>query len=194
MSNLTIHPIGKEKFLNASENPDLKTYMLENIIGMTEFFKDSDIFNFGANIITNCSIDSSSEENKEGELKTKPISLKIFKSLFTMLTSIKKSPFKRLKITEAVKNLMFNYQHYLKEIKEYNVIVHIGKALIETNLDDISDVIEEDTKLNSEWLDTYNKRFDIKVEIGNFKGKSFFLIYFRLTQSLINGHTCFTCK
>ena len=170
ISNLTIYQFGKEKFLNASENPDLKTYMLENIIGMTEFFKDSDIFNFGANIITNWSIENTHDEVNEEEKKSQPISLKIFKPLFAMLTSIKSSPFKRLKITEAVKNLMFHYQHYIKEIKEFDVIGHIGKALIESNLSDISDVIEEGAKLIPDWLELYNKRFDIKVDIGNFKG------------------------
>ena len=152
ISNLTIYQFGKEKFLNASENPDLKTYMLENIIGMTEFFKDSDIFNFGANIITNWSIENTHDEVNEEEKKSQPISLKIFKPLFAMLTSIKSSPFKRLKITEAVKNLMFHYQHYIKEINEFDVIGHIGKALIESNLSDISDVIEEGAKLNPDWL------------------------------------------
>lgn len=34
MNNLTTYEFGREKFLNASENPDLKTFMLENIIGM----------------------------------------------------------------------------------------------------------------------------------------------------------------
>jgi hypothetical protein len=50
MNNLTTFKFGREKFLNASENPDLKAFMIENLIAMTEFFKDQDIFNFGANV------------------------------------------------------------------------------------------------------------------------------------------------
>ena len=34
MSNLTTYKFGRDKFMNASDNPDLKTFMLENLIGM----------------------------------------------------------------------------------------------------------------------------------------------------------------
>ena len=53
MNNLTTYKVGREKFLNASDNFDLKYFMLENLIAMTDFFKHSDIFNFGANVINN---------------------------------------------------------------------------------------------------------------------------------------------
>lgn len=36
-TNLTIYPFGSQKFLNASDKPELKTFMLENIIGKVVF-------------------------------------------------------------------------------------------------------------------------------------------------------------
>ena len=79
LTNLTTHPFGREKFLNASETPELKLFMLENLIAMTEFFKDQDLFNFGANVIANSTIDAC-----KNSLKLSP-----FTSIFSMLTSIK---------------------------------------------------------------------------------------------------------
>lgn len=119
MSNLTTYPVGRAKFMNASSNPDIKTFMLENIIAMTDFFKDQDIFNFGANIITNCTIDATKDNSPKDAPKSEhdSMSLRIFQPIFALMTTIKKSPIKRLSITEAVKNLMFNYHNHLEEIK-----------------------------------------------------------------------------
>lgn len=127
---------------------------------MTEFFKDQDIFNFAANVIANSTIDAEKNE----------LTLKSFKPLFSMLTSIKKSPVKRMKITEGVKNLMFTYSKNLKEIQEFEVIICLGKALIETNLDELSEVLEEDTKLHPKWMEVYENRKEIDAEIGPYKG------------------------
>lgn len=173
MTNLTIYKFGRVKFMNASETPELRTFMLENIIAMTEFFKDQDIFNFGANIITNCTIDATKDDAPADAdaSKHKSVPLSVFESVFPMLTSIKKSPLKRLKITEAVKNLMFNYHNHLPEIKQYDVIGHIGKALIETNQADLSDVLDEGVEMKPQWMQAYENRKEVEVDIGEFKGK-----------------------
>lgn len=124
LTNLTTYPFGREKLLNASENPELKMILVENLIAMTGFFKDQDLFNFGANVIANSTIDA----EKNG------LTLASYKPLLEMISSIKKSPTKRMKITEAVKNLMFTYNDNLQEIKDLDVVVSIGTALIETNV------------------------------------------------------------
>mmetsp|Transcript_12166 Transcript_12166/g.12170 ORF Transcript_12166/g.12170 Transcript_12166/m.12170 type:complete len:257 (+) Transcript_12166:3-773(+) len=124
LTNLTTYPFGREKLLNASDNPDLKMILVENLVAMTGFFKDQDLFNFGANVIANSTIDA----EKNG------LTLASYKPLLEMISSIKKSPTKRMKVTEAVKNLMFTYNDNLQEIKDLDVVVSIGTALIETNV------------------------------------------------------------
>jgi hypothetical protein len=176
-TNLTTYQFGCQKFLNASENPELKTFMLENIIGkivfltniaMTEFFKDQNLFNFGANIIANCTIDTTKDAVPSDAPGSKHHGLKlhVFESLFPMLTSIKKSPTKRMKISEGVKNLMFNYHNHNKEIKDFEVIMHIGKAIMEANIDMVADVLEEGTKLHAKWMEVYENRKDVEVDLG----------------------------
>jgi len=166
ISNLTTYTFGRVKFLNASENPALKTFMLENIIGMTTFFKDSEFFNFGANIITNCTIDAL---KVHADAKAPLCTLQVFTPLFDMMTSIKKSPVKRLKITEGVKNLMFNHSTHLKELKESDVLSSLGKALIEANHSELPEVMEEDCKLKDTWMEAYEKRNDTPADIGAYK-------------------------
>lgn len=143
---------------------------------MTEFFKDQDLFNFGANVIANCTIDATKDTAPKDAPASqhKGCSLHVFKPLFSMLTSIKKSPVKRMKITEGVKNLMFNYHNHLDEIKEYDLISALGKALIETNSEDCSDILEEGTSLHPEWMKAYENRKEVEVNIGNYKGKHCF--------------------
>lgn len=98
-------------------------------------------------------------------------SLNVFKPLFTLLTTIKKSPIKRMKVTEGVKNLMFNYHNHLQEIKDNDVIGALGKALIETNFEYLVDVLDEGVELRGDWMTVYEKRNEIKVDLGEYQGR-----------------------
>lgn len=134
MNNLTTYRVGRNKFMNASSNPTLKFYMLENLIAMTDYFKDSEIFDFGANVISNCC--SGEHEN-----------YKPFLQILPMMSSIKKSKAKRMKITEGVKNLLMSYSEHIEEIKEADFLTHIGKSLIEVNKEQLSEVRDEEVKM-----------------------------------------------
>lgn len=138
---------------------------------MTEFFKDQDLFNFGANVIANCTVDATKDDAPVDAPETKHhgLKLRVFEALFPMLTSIKKSPIKRMKISEGVKNLMFNYHNHKKEIKDLDVVLHLGKAILEANLDEVADVLEEGTKMHDKWMEVYTKREELKVDVGDYK-------------------------
>ena len=86
-----------------------------------------------------------------------------------MLTSIKKSGIKRLKITEAVKNLLLNHQTHLAEIKEFDFVMNLGKSLIEVNKNDLAKVIDEDIILHKEWLKLYENCHKIDLELQEYK-------------------------
>lgn len=180
LTNLTTYPFGREKLLSASDNPELRMILVETLIAMTDFFKDQELFNFGANVIANSTIDA-----EKNELKLTP-----YKPLLMMLTSIRKSPVKRMKVTEAVKNLMFTYSTNLAEMKELDVVVYLGKALIEANIDMWAEVIDEDIKLHPKWLEAYEKRKEVPTDIGDFKGKVERSYIYRWPQPLSHGRTC----
>ena len=77
-----------------------------------------------------------------------------------------------MKISEGVKNLMFSYNSNLSEIKQLDIVMHLGKALIEANLDQLADVVEENSILHPKWQEAYENRKETEVEIGPYRGES----------------------
>jgi hypothetical protein len=47
----------------------------------------------------------------------------------------------------------------------------LGKALMENNLDETTEIIDEGINLNSEWMHVYENRKEVEIDIGDYRGR-----------------------